>query len=169
LALPKNVESDPEMNVDDELEKTLEVELDIARIDPSVKLPAAAKLSACAVADAIKLASEQVCDCASCCETCVPTMLNDMLSPLFCFAMFCCSVVRVATVALVFVSAAGRVNVQTRLGGGNWPPGRMVADNWPGVLTPEKFAAVIPALCKAASTSSRPVLRLAWTLIPKIA
>ena len=30
------------------------------------------------------LGSEQVCDCANCCETCVPTMLNESVRPLFC-------------------------------------------------------------------------------------
>ena len=61
------------------------MELDSAKIAPSVNPLAAARLCACVVADVIRLESEQVCDCANCCETCVPIMLNDIISPLFSF------------------------------------------------------------------------------------
>jgi len=52
-----------------ELETTPDVELDSALIAPSVKPPSAAKACACVVAEAISPESEQVCDCANCCET----------------------------------------------------------------------------------------------------
>ncbi len=93
-----------------------EVGLDIARIAPSVKPLAAAKFCACVVAAVIRPESEQVCDCTNCCETCVPTMLNDIVSPLFSLAMFCCTVVKLATVALVFARGTGKVNDQVRIG-----------------------------------------------------
>jgi hypothetical protein len=99
-------------------EPTLDVALDSAKIDPSVRLEALARFCACVVALAIKAESEHVCDCANCCETWVPTILNDSVIPLFRLAMFCCTVVRVATVALVFVSGTGRLNVQPRVGAG---------------------------------------------------
>ena len=93
------------------------MELDSARIEPSVKLPEAARLCACVVAAVIRLGSEQVCDCANCCETCVPAMLNDIVSPLFAIAIFCCSVVKVATVALVFERGAGKAKIPLQAGG----------------------------------------------------
>jgi len=91
-------------------------------------------------------------------------MLNDSVSPLFALAIFWPRAVKLATVAFVFANGAGKLKDQTKLGwGGTVPP------NWLFVLTPDKFAAVIPDPCKAASTSSRPVLRGDWTLTEKIA
>ena len=113
------------------LEMTFEVELDIARMEPSVKLPAVARACACVVAVAMRPESEQVWDCANCCEISVPTMLKESVSPLFKFAMVCCRVVRLATVAFVFARGTGRLNVQTSMTGGSWPPGRVVAPTVP--------------------------------------
>ena len=101
-------------------ETPVEVELESARMRPTVRLAADARLCASVVAVAIRLEREHVCDCASCCETCVPTMLNESVSPLFCFAIFCSSVVKLATVVLVFVSATGRLNVQAESERGGW-------------------------------------------------
>jgi hypothetical protein len=49
-----------------EVDTALDVELDIAMIGPNVSAPAEARLCACAVAEATKAGSEQVCDCANC-------------------------------------------------------------------------------------------------------
>ena len=101
-----------------EPEATVDVALDSAKIEPSVRPDALARFCACVVALEIKPEIEQVCDCANCCETCVPTILNDSIIPLFSLVMFCCTVVRVATVALVFVSGTGRLNVHPIVGTG---------------------------------------------------
>ena len=43
-------------------------------------------------------------------------MLNDIMNPLFSLAMFCCTVVKLATVALMFARGAGKVKDQVRVG-----------------------------------------------------
>ncbi len=144
-----------------------DVALDIARIAPSVKPPAEAKLCACAVASATKAGSEQVCDCANCCETCVPTMLNDRVRPLFSLAMFCCSMVRLATVSFVFVKATGKRKIHwSVMDDEEAGPAKSINGT---VLTPDKFAAVIPNPCSAATTSSKPVPIPDCTVTEKIA
>ena len=110
------VASRPPLATTCELEITLEVELDSARIAPSVKPLAAARLCACVVAEVIRPESEQVCDCANCCEIWVPITLNDTVSPLFCLVRFCCTVVKLATVAFMFAIGAGKVKDQLRVG-----------------------------------------------------
>lgn len=143
----------PTSNSPCELETALDVELDMAMIGPNVSAPAEARLCACAVAEATKAGSEQACDCANCWEICVPTILNDSVSPLSSLAMFCCSVVRLATVAFVFVRDVVRLKVHCSMG---W----LLKLNEITKLLDEtlvKFAAVIPDPCKAASTSSSPV------------
>src|ERR1700733_11671856 len=97
------------------LETTFETELERAVIEPNVNPLAEARVCACVVADAIKAGNEQVCDCANCCETCVPLMLKESVSPLLRLAMFCCKVVKLAMVLLVFVRGASRLNTHCRL------------------------------------------------------
>ena len=43
-------------------------------------------------------------------------MLNDIMSPLFSFVMFCSTVAKLPTVALMFASGAGKVKDQLRVG-----------------------------------------------------
>lgn len=131
------------------LEMTFAVELDIATIAPNVMPPAAARFCAWVVASATKPVREQVCDWASCWETCVPTILNDSVNPLASLAMFCCSVVKLATVAFVFARGTGRLNTHVR------PDMVPTFKASCKLLTPDKFAAVRPDPCKAATTSSR--------------
>jgi hypothetical protein len=97
------------------LEITFETELDKAVIEPNVNPLAEARVCACVVADEIKAGNEQVCDCANCCETCVPMMLKKSVSPLLRLAILCCSVVKLAIVLLVFVRGANRLNTHCRL------------------------------------------------------
>lgn len=114
------------------------------------------------VAEVIRLEYEHVCDCANCCETWVPTILNDNVSPLFAFAIFCSSVVKLVTVDFVLANGTGSVNVQPRVGAkvDGRPPLLPSTDViCPTVLTLEKFAIVMPDPCSAASTSSRPVFK----------
>jgi hypothetical protein len=129
---------------------------------PTDTLAAPAKACACVVAFAIRPDKEHVCDCANCCETAVPAILNDSVSPLFNLAMLCCKVVRLATVVFVFAKGPVRLNAHCSAGVEHG----LVAHC---VLTPDKFAAVIPDPCSAASTSSNPVLMLDCTVTAKIA
>jgi len=151
---PDMAENDPDRNTDGVLETTLDVVPDMAVIGPSVSPPAEAILCACAVAEATKAGSEHDCDCANCCEICVPAMLNDSVIPLFSLATFCCRVVRLATVAFVFVRGVVRLKVHCSMGPAS---SKLMAYGFEEE-TFDKFAAVIPDPCKAASTSSRPVL-----------
>ena len=64
--------------------------------------------------------------------------------------------------SFVFVRATGRLKVHWIVGAitGSVPTGMKISDD---VLTPTKFAAVMPDPCNAATTSSRLVLTSDWT------
>ena len=75
--------------------------------------------------------------------------------------MFFCSAVSIAIVSLIFASGTGKAKAhcsgEAIIGGAGCGPTTANITFGP-MLTPEKFAAVIPDPCNAATTSSRPVL-----------
>src|SRR5579864_8391022 len=86
------------------------MEVDIARILPSVTPAAFASFCAFARASDTRSDTLQVCDCCNCGETCVPLTLNDNARPLFFWAIFCCRLVSEAAVA--FICEIGTANVK---------------------------------------------------------
>ena len=67
--------------------------------------------------------------------------------------MLFCKALSVAIVSLIFASGTGRAKIHCSSGGAI--VGCKLSTKFAPVLTPEKFAAVIPDPCSAATTSSR--------------
>jgi len=96
--------------------------------------------------------------------------LNDSISPVFCFAILCCSAVNIAIVSFIFVSGAGSEKTHC-IGGATMVDGMTGIPTYSKLgdkLSPTKFAAVIPDPCSAATTSSRLVFSPDWTLTANI-